>query len=103
MTNFQKLQKQTLNTDVWEGNGTLHKQPKEHDIHRCTATIENIYKDSIQIAVWFENPNDIFIDGMKLVVRKSNVTHTDTDFIIVITPESEKEFIIRFIVPDKYF
>ena len=102
MTDFEKLKKQTLPTDVWMGLGLKHNQPKDHEIHSCNATINNIYKDSIQISIWFKDSNDIFVDGTKFTVRKSHVVEESDQFRILIEPENTELFIV-FLVPKKYF
>lgn len=102
MTDFQKLKKQTLSTDVWYGVALIHKQPKDHEVRSCTATMNDIYDDSIQISIWFKNPDDNFQDGLKYVVRKTNVVEESDQFRIIIEPDDSELFIV-FLVPKKYF
>lgn len=102
MTDFQKLKKQTLSTDVWYGVALIHKQPKDHEVRSCTATMNDIYDGSIQISIWFKDPNDIFVDGTKFTVRKSHVVEESDQFRIMVEPENTELFIV-FLVPKKYF
>lgn len=102
MTDFQKLRKQTLDTDMWQGMALYHNQPKDHAVRKCTATIKDVFDGSIQIQIWFENPNDTFIDGLKAVIRKTHVVEEANNFRVILEPEDSKLLIV-FLVPKKYF
>lgn len=102
MTDFQKLKKQTLDTDSWQGMAMYHFQPKDHAVRKCTATMKSIFDGSIQIQIWFENPNENFPDGLKAVIRKNQVIEEASNFRIILEPE-DKNLLIVFLVPKKYF
>ena len=102
MTDFQKLKKQTLDTDSWQGMPMYHVQPKDHAVRECTATMKSIFDGSIQIQVWFKDPNEQFPDGLKAVIRKNQVIEESSNFRIILEPE-DKNLLIVFLVPKKYF
>lgn len=102
MTDFQKLKKQTLDTDSWQGMAMYHVQSKDHAVRACTATMKSIFDGSIQIQVWFKDPNEQFPDGLKAVIRKNQVIEEASNFRIILEPE-DKNLLIVFLVPKKYF